>query len=137
MQANRYVHWVNREKIQYLSWRLNNIYCVPEGKDFRKHVYIVYIFEIYSWCSFNTALKDNACFKGDWILCSIIILLTNKPQYYSDFLLPVNNYTTVRQCIFFRLLVLFKLIHCNIVNFSTNNDWLYGVLHHISNISAI
>ena len=39
---NDFIVWIS--EIQYLSWMLNNIFCLPEEKDSWKHVYIVYFF---------------------------------------------------------------------------------------------
>ena len=40
LQAKKYVHWM---KIQYQSWMLHNIYCVPDEKDSRKRtLFLVY-----------------------------------------------------------------------------------------------
>ena len=36
-------------KFQYLSWMLNNIYCVPDVKESLKHVYIVYFHVQKDW----------------------------------------------------------------------------------------
>ena len=42
--------------IQYLSWMLNNIYCVPDEKDSRKHVLLF----IFIYISFEEKKKRNA-----------------------------------------------------------------------------
>ena len=42
LQANKYVYWVNQWRLNIDGeCMLNNIYCIPDEKDSRKHVYIV------------------------------------------------------------------------------------------------
>ena len=46
----KYVHWM---KIQYLSWMLHNIYCVPDEKDFRKRTLLYCLFFWYVHVSYG------------------------------------------------------------------------------------